>query len=98
MQDGDRVHLVSYDLWIVHHTGDMLRLGVGPKGASLWPTAEERAAAETARADAEAERASAEAARADAEAERAAAEAERAAAAEAELERLRAELAALRGG
>lgn len=87
---GDRLHLVSYDLWLVLHANDALRLGVGPKGASLWPTAAERAATEAVRANAADERASAEAARADAEAERAAA-------AEAELERLRAELAALRG-
>jgi Uma2 family endonuclease len=95
---GDRVQLVSYDLWLVPHANDALRLGVGPKGASLWPTASERAAAEAARADAEAVRAQTEAARADVEAERAQAEAERAAAAEAELARLRAELAALKGG
>lgn len=81
---GDRLQLVSYDLWLVRSAHDVLRLGVGPKGASLWPTAAERAAAEAERAAAEAERATA--------------EAERAAAAEAEIARLRGELAALRGG
>jgi Uma2 family endonuclease len=108
---GDRVQLVSYDLWLVPHANDALRLGVGPQGASLWPTTSERAAAEAARADAEAERAKAEAElaraereraqaeseRAQAEAARADAEAARATAAESELARLRAELAALKG-
>lgn len=79
---GDRVQLASYDLWLVRRAHDVLRLGVGPKGDSLWPTAHERAAEANERAAADAERAAAEAARADS--------------AEAELERLRAELAALR--
>ena len=80
---GDRVHLASWDLWLVRHLHDALRLGVGPGGGSLWPTAREardeeaRARAVEARARDEAE------ARARAEAE-------------AEAERLRAELAALR--
>lgn len=95
---GDRVQLVSYDLWLVPHANEALRLGVGPRGATLWPTAAERTAAANARAEAEAERAEAEAERAAAEAARAEAEAERAAVAEAELARLKAELAALRGG
>lgn len=80
---GDRVQLVSYDLWLVPHANDVLRIGTGFQGATLWPTPTERAAAEAERAAAADERA--------AEAD------ERAAAAEAELERLRAELAALRG-
>lgn len=83
---GDRVQLVSYDVWLVRGAHDVLRLGVGPKGGSLWPTAAERAAAEAERAAA-----------AEAELERLRIEAERAVTAEAELERLRAELAALRG-
>jgi Uma2 family endonuclease len=107
---GDRVQLTSFDLWLVRGAHDVLRLGVGPKGESLWPTAHERAAEANERSAADSERAAAEAARADAEAARAAADAERAAAeaaradaeaaradsAEAELERLRAEIAALR--
>nr|WP_276599561.1 Uma2 family endonuclease [Nannocystis sp. SCPEA4] len=100
---GDRVQLASFDLWLVRGAHDVLRLGVGPKGESLWPTAHERAAEANERSAADAERAAAEAARADAEAARAAAEAaraaaeaERAAAVQAELDRVRAELAALR--
>lgn len=93
----NRVHLVSYDLWLVHHIHDVLRIGVGPKGASLWPTAAERLAAAEAEVKAAAE-AQAEAAegQARAEAERTAA-AEAQARAEAEVARLQAELAALRG-
>jgi Uma2 family endonuclease len=87
-----------FDFWFVHEAHRSLRLGVGPQGRRLWPTAEERAQAEAERAQAEAERAQAEAERAQAEAERAQAEAERANRAEAELERLRAELERLRQG
>ncbi|WP_434420494.1 Uma2 family endonuclease [Nannocystis pusilla] len=76
---GDRIQLVSYDLWLVRGAHDELRLGLGPKGESLWPTAQERIAQASERAAADAERAAAEAARADAEAARAVAEAERAA-------------------
>ncbi|MDC0669676.1 Uma2 family endonuclease [Nannocystis radixulma] len=93
---GDRVQLVSYDLWLVRSAHDVLRLGVGPKGASLWPTAQEKLAEARERAVAEArKRAAANAARAAAEAARAA-EAERDNTAQAELDRMRAELAALR--
>lgn len=57
---GDRVRLVSYDLWLVARA-QTLRLAVGD-AASLWPTASERVAtAEAARAEAEAARAEAEA-------------------------------------
>lgn len=56
---GERLQLVSYDLWLIPHAKDALRLGVGPKGRSLWPTAAERAAAEAERADAADERAAA---------------------------------------
>ncbi|WP_170135945.1 Uma2 family endonuclease [Nannocystis exedens] len=94
---GDRIQLVSYDVWLVRGAHDELRLGLGPKGESLWPTAQERIAQVSDRAAVEAARAAAEAERADAEAARAAAEAARADSAQAELERLRAELAALRG-
>jgi hypothetical protein len=76
---GDRVQLASYDLWLVHGPHDVLRLGVGPKGASPWPTAQEKNAQASERAASEANRADSEAARAAAETERAAAEAERAA-------------------
>lgn len=93
----NRVRLLSYDFWLVHHLHDMLRVGVGPKGASLWPTSAERIAAAEAEVKAAAEaQAEASEAQSRAEAERAAA-AEAQSRAEAEVVRLRAELAALRG-
>jgi Uma2 family endonuclease len=40
-----------YDFWFVHEPHRSLRLGVGPQGRRLWPTATERAQAEAERAD-----------------------------------------------
>lgn len=70
--------------WLVHQPARSLRVGVGPQGRTLWPTAAERATAEAQRATAEAQRATA--------------EAQRATQAESEVARLRAELERLRGG
>lgn len=42
---GERVHLVAFDVWLVRQPDQTLRLGVGPRGAVLWPRACERAAA-----------------------------------------------------
>jgi hypothetical protein len=105
--DGDRVRSKEMGCWLWAVGKDKamrLRVGTGPEGDVLFPTAEEeeraRAEAEATRAEAEAAkgraaeaRAEAEAARAEIEAARAEAEAARARAAEAELARLRAELA-----
>ncbi len=46
-----------FDFFFVHVSPRSLRLGVGPRGRSLWPTESERAAAESERAAAESERA-----------------------------------------
>ena len=85
-----------FDFFYVHQAHRDLRLGVGPKGRSLWPTQEERARTEAERAQAAVERAHVEAERAHVEAERAQTQTERADRAEAELARLREQLAALR--
>jgi Uma2 family endonuclease len=99
------VKSARYGFWFVHEPHRSLRLGVGPQGRHLWPTAAERAQIEAERAKVEAERAQAEAERAKVEAERAQAEAERAKVeasradrAEAEMKRLRDELERLRRG
>lgn len=44
-----------YDFWFVHEPHRDLRLGVGPEGRRLWPTAQERARAEAEARQAEAE-------------------------------------------
>ncbi len=79
----DRVRSKFYDLWFVHQPDDRLRIATGPGGSILWPTPDERAAAEAAARIAEATAlAAAETAARAAEAATARAEAEAAARAE----------------
>jgi Uma2 family endonuclease len=53
----DRIRCVSFDLWLVLHPDRTMRLGLGPHGATLWPTPAERARHEAERARHEADRA-----------------------------------------
>lgn len=53
----DRVRSLTFDVWLVLQPDLSMRLGLGPHGATLWPTPAERARHEAERARHEAERA-----------------------------------------